>query len=136
MKKLLTLILALALILPAVALAEVPDISGLTVDELIELNHLIQQRLFSEKLINGVSVPPGSYVIGEDIPAGTYRVEITGGTGYFDLNRDSKGWLIKSGLTGSGYNVTEIGKITFEDGNTLDLYNSTFILFPYTGLFD
>jgi hypothetical protein len=136
MKKLITLLLIAALLLPAAALADLPDISGLTVEELIELNHQIQLRLFSEQLVNGVKVPPGTYIIGEDIPAGTYRVEITGGTGFYDLNQKAGGYLIASGLTGSLYDVTEIGKMVLEDGNELKLYNSTFVLYPYTGLFN
>lgn len=136
MKKLITMILILALAVPALALADLPDISALTVEELIELNHQIQNRLFSEQLVNGVKVPPGTYIIGEDIPAGTYRVEITGGTGFYDLNQEADGHLITTGLTGSLYDVTEIGKMVLEDGNELKLYNSTFVLYPYTGLFN
>ena len=136
MKKLITMILILALAVPALALADLPDISALTVEELIELNHQIQSRLFSEQLVNGVKVPPGVYIIGEDIPAGTYRVEITGGTGFYDLRQEADGHLITTGLTGKSYDVTEIGKMVLEDGNELKLYNSTFVLYPYTGLFN
>lgn len=136
MKKLITMILILALAVPALALADLPDISALTVEELIELNHQIQNRLFSEQLVNGVKVPPGVYIIGEDIPAGTYRVEITGGTGFYDLRQEADGHLITTGLTGKSYDVTEIGKMVLEDGNELKLYNSTFVLYPYTGLFN
>lgn len=136
MRKLITLLLIAAMLLPAAAMADLPDISGLTPDELIELNHQIQNRLFSEQLVNGVKVPPGTYIIGEDIPAGTYRVEITGGTGFYDLNQEAGGHLIMTGLTGKSYDVTEIGKMILEDGNELKLYNSTFVLYPYTGLFN
>jgi hypothetical protein len=136
MKKLIALILILAILVPAASLADLPDISGLTEDELLELNRKIQFRLFSEQLVNGIKVPPGTYIIGEDIPAGTYRIEITGGTGYYDLNQENGGLLISSGLTGKAYDITEIGKMTFSDGNALKLVNSTFILYPYTGLFN
>ena len=136
MKKLITIVLILALAVPALALADLPDISGLTEEELIELNHLIQICLFSEKLVEGVKVPPGTYIIGVDIPAGTYRIEITGGTGYYDLRDKPKGSLISSGLTGRSYNVTEIGKLSLEENQELMIANSTFLLFPYTGLFN
>lgn len=136
MKKLITLLLIAAMLLPAASLADLPDISDLTTDELIELNHQIQARLFSEQLVSGVTVPPGRYTIGEDIPAGTYRIEITGGTGFFDVYDKEGGRNTMTGLTGELYSVTEIGKIEFVDGNILALYNSTFIFFPYAGLFD
>ena len=84
---------------------------------------------------DGLRVPPGEYTIGLDIPAGTYRVEITDGTGYYDLFDKKDGNKISTGLTGKSYDVTEIGKITFSNGNVLKLRNSTFIIYPYTGLF-
>lgn len=136
MKKLIALLLILALAMPALALAELPDISGLTKEELLELNHQIQMMLFSEQLVEGVKVPPGKYTVGEDIPEGVYRIEITGGTGFFDLFEKDGGHTLMTGLTGKSYNVTELGKITLKNGNVLALYNSTFIFFPYTGLFN
>ena len=135
MKKLITMLLIMAMILPACALADLPDISGLSSDELLELNHQIQNALFSDRITEGVKVPPGTYIIGEDIPAGTYRIEITGGTGYYDIRFSPGGNLIHTGLTGKSYGVLEIGKIIFEEGNELYICNSTFVLFPYVGLF-
>jgi len=136
MKKLLAVILAIAMLLPAAALADLPDISGLTAEELIELSRQIQLRLFSEQLVNGVEVPPGKYYVGEDIPAGNYRIEITGGTGSFDLKDQKDGKLILTGVTGQFYKITEIGKLILEEGNELTIYNSTFVFYPYVGFFN
>lgn len=136
MKKLITVILILALLLPAAALAEIPDISGLSSDELIELSHEIQLMLFSEKLVQGITVEQGKYIVGEDIPAGTYRIEITGTGGYYDLYDRQGGAIIASGLTGKTYSVYGIGKLVLEDGNYLCFTNSTFIFYPYTGVFN
>lgn len=134
MKKFLALILAMIL-LGGSAAAETPDLSGLTTDELLSVIREAQSLLFDQQLVDGVRVPQGTYIIGEDIPAGTYRIEITDGTGYYDVRDVPNGYLIHSGLTGKSYNVTEIGKITLEAGNELKLVNSTFIFYPYTGLF-
>lgn len=134
--KRLIIFLILAMMIPVAALADLPDISSLSKEDLLELNHRIQMMLFSEQLVEGVKVPPGEYIIGEDIPAGTYRIEITGGTGFYDVYEKEGGHTIMTGLTGKSYNVLEIGKITFKDGNILALYNSTFIFFPYTGIFN
>ena len=135
MKKLITVILILALLLPAAALADLPDISGLSSDELLELNHQIQMLLFSEKLVQGITVEQGKYIIGEDIPAGTYRIEITGIGGFYDLYDKPDGKKIAAGLTGSTYHVDGIGKLILEEGNYLCFTNSTFIFYPYTGVF-
>ena len=135
MKKLITVILILALLLPAAALADLPDISGLSPDELLELNHKIQMALFSEKLVDGITVEQGKYIVGEDIPAGTYRIEITGIGGFYDLYDKQDGKKISAGLTGSTYHIDGIGKLILEEGNYLCFTNSTFIFYPYTGVF-
>ena len=134
MKKLFCFVLVLCL-LPLFALADVPDISDLNDEELLLLLQNVQRRLFDDHLVEGVSVPPGTYIIGEDIPAGVYRIEITGGTGYYDLRVSPGGNKIHTGLTGKGYDVTEIGKIEMSEGNELFIGNSTFVFFPYTGIF-
>ena len=136
MKKLIAVLLILALIMPAAALAEIPDISGLSHDELVKLDRSIHLMLFSEQLINGITVEQGKYIVGEDIPAGTYRIEITGIGGYYDLYDKPDGRMLSTGLTGSTYKVSAIGKITLEEGNYLCFYNSTFIFYPYTGVFN
>lgn len=139
MKKLITIILALALLLPAASLADLPDISGLTVDELLELNHQIQLRLFSEKLIDGVDVPAGDYIVGEDVPAGTYRMKVgfPSSGGYLTIyeSQERKISVVESFL-GEYWGVTEIGKIELKDGNMIHLSGNTLRFFAYAGLFN
>ena len=134
-KKVGTFLIFAVLAVPSFSLADLPDISTLSKDELIELNIQIQHRLFSENLENGVRVPQGTYTIGIDIPAGSYRIEITDGTGYYELYEKEDGPILNTGITGSGYKVKDIGRIVFDDGNILKIVNSTFVFFPYTGLF-
>lgn len=138
MKKLI-IIMLLALILPAAALADLPDISDLTVDELMELNHQIQLRLFSEKLIEGVDVPAGEYIVGEDIPAGTYRLKIgfPKSGGYLTVYKSKgKKVAVTESFLGEYWGVTDIGKIELEDGNIIDLSGNTLRFFAYAGLFN
>ncbi len=116
-------------------LSEIPDLTGLTKDELHAVIQEAQSILFSTNLNEGVRVPQGTYIIGEDIPAGTYRIEISDGTGYYNVYDKPDGFVITAGLTGPIYDISEIGKITFESGNVLELVNSTFTFFPYTGIF-
>lgn len=135
MKRFLCLLFVLILI-PLFAFADLPDISELSNEELLALSYDINLRLFSKELFNGVTVPQGRYIIGEDIPSGVYRIEITGGSGYYDLREKPDGHIISSGITGKSYKVTDIGKIELSDGNELYICNSTFIFYPYTGLFN
>ena len=136
MKKLLTLLLILALAAPALALADLPDISGLSVEELIELRSKIQLQLFSERLIEGVEVLPGVYMVGEDIPAGTYRIEYHAIKDYtfvnFSAYRDSPFFSYSTIL---GYSKPyEIGKITLEEGVRIEIELGSLYFYGYTGL--
>jgi hypothetical protein len=134
MKKVIALITALILIVGSAA-AEIPDLSGLSEDELFEVIHEAQAILFASNLVEGVRVPQGTYTVGIDIPAGTYRIEITDGNGYYEVYDKPDGRLLHAGITGSGYDITEIGKITLEGGYVLSLINSSFVFYPYVGIF-
>ena len=135
MKRFFSLLLVFLLIVPSVTLSDSPDLSSMSPDELLTLIRDAQLLLFSAELNAGVKVPQGTYIIGEDIPAGTYRIEITGIGGYYDHYDKKDGYKLATGLTGSTYDVSEIGKIILEEGNVLVIRNSTFIFFPYTGVF-
>jgi len=79
MKKLLALILILALALPAISLADLPDISGLTYDELIELKAQITLAMWNSQEWQEVEVPAGVWEIGKDIPEGYWTISIRPG---------------------------------------------------------
>ena len=74
MKKLITAILILAMLLPAAALADVPDISNLTFDELVQLKDKINLAMWNSKEWQEVKVPAGIWEIGVDIPAGHWQI--------------------------------------------------------------
>ena len=141
MKRLITVILILALLLPAIALAEltrpsanIPDISNLSEIELKALLHEIQYRLFSEQLVNGVTVPVGTYKVGEDIPAGTYRIETSAENGIIVIY-SSEGKPTESHLIGNTWSVNVIGKIVLEEGQTIAIDNCNITIYAYSGLF-
>ena len=134
MKRLLTVILIIALILPATVLADLPDISELSTDELIQLSRQIQLRLFSEQLVNGVEVPPGTYSVGEDIPAGSYRLETkVESVGYVIYDSNKK--PIGSGVAGEYFETMVIGKLILEEGTMIEIMYGPFTFFPYAGFF-
>ena len=64
MKKLLTIILILALAVPAAALADLPDISSLSYDELIQLKDQLNLAIWNSQEWQEVEVPAGTYQIG------------------------------------------------------------------------
>ena len=127
-------IILLSCLIPVVALAHsfaVPDVSSLSNEDLTELNRQVQLELISRAVINGVRVPAGRYVIGEDIPAGTYRVELINPefaiASTFML--EDPVWFFYT-LTSDNY---EIGKVQFDDGVTLRI-EAAVMLYPYTGI--
>lgn len=80
MKKLLAIILVLAMMLPLVGIAEINvDLESLSYEELVALFEKVQMALFGHSLTDGVEIPYGDYVAGQDIPAGGYVISLTGG---------------------------------------------------------
>lgn len=75
MKKLLTVILILALAVPAAAFADLPDISNLSYDELVQLKDSINLAMWNSQEWQEVTVPQGLWIVGKDIPAGTWTVK-------------------------------------------------------------
>ena len=75
MKKFLALALVCLFLAPA-AVADVPDISGLTFDELITLREKINLAIWQSAEWQEVTVPEGVWVVGEDIPAGHWTIRV------------------------------------------------------------
>lgn len=74
MKKLITIILILALLLPAAALADLPDISGLTLDELIQLREMVDEAILASSEYEQIELAPGFWKVGVSFPAGYWTV--------------------------------------------------------------
>lgn len=74
MKKVLCLLMTI-MMLCGTAVAEI-DLSGMTLEEIKDVYTKSSSELFVAALINGVSLPFGEYVVGEDIPAGNYVITI------------------------------------------------------------
>lgn len=79
MKKIFALILAIALLCPAV-LAESIDLSGLSFAELAALRDRCQLAMMKTDTWQEVDVPQGVYQVGVHIPAGTWTIRCK--TGY------------------------------------------------------
>lgn len=137
MKKLITIILILAMLIPAAALADLPDISSLSQDELKELDDQIHLIMASYQIDDGLLVPQGRYIIGEDLPAGSYRADVKSDTGGAVTVYESKGSREKTAdlLLGKMWG-TLVFKLELEEGNYLVLEYNSLILSPYRGLAD
>ena len=128
MKKLIALILVALSLIPMVAFADV-DFSGMSFDELISLNEKLIQEIISRPEFKEVTVPTGSYKVGEDIPAGNYSLSFSSGT---------FGSMIQINDYQDVYSVSSsdpvVGKVTLKDGDSIKISMGSIVFKPYVGL--
>ena len=67
-------VLILLVFLPSLSLADLPDISGLSYDELVSLRTKVNLALMNSSNYQKVTVPPGVWEIGKEIPAGHWSI--------------------------------------------------------------
>lgn len=72
MKKLLSVLLVLALLLPVAAFAEV-DVAGMSDADLKALYKTVKEELMTRKLWDASILPAGVYQAGLNLPEGTYE---------------------------------------------------------------
>lgn len=80
MKRFLCIVFCVVLF-PVFALADLPDISGLSFDELISLRSKVNLSLMRSSNFQKVTVPSGIWEVGKDIPAGHWSITPAPGCG-------------------------------------------------------
>ena len=152
MKKLITIILILSVMLPAAAVADLPDISGLTYDELVQLKDQINIAIWNSQEWQEVVVPSGVWSVGEDIPAGYWTItpiDAITSFWYGDKINESKtgpgyGWDYTTGLaTTLNGRLAKDGSFLYpneENQISIDMKEGMFVYFkcamrftPYSG---
>lgn len=146
MKKLLALLLALALAVPAGGAAEGMSYKRLRKqyntynhDDLLTVYQVVSDILFETAAAkDGVKVPAGMYIVGKDIPAGDYRIEfpVIGDyvIGSFETY-DSNGLIYSCKISTSGFGVDSIGKQTLFENMAVVISDVDAVFYAYTGLF-
>ena len=76
MKRIFALLLALVCFFSVSAFADLPDISSLSFDELVALQNEIMLTMWKLEEWQEVTVPAGTYKIGESIPAGHWSLRV------------------------------------------------------------
>ena len=141
MKRFFCLILVLVL-LPIIALADLPDLSGLSYDELLQLSYRIQNMLFEQALPDGILIPAGDYIVGVDIPAGEFRADavsdVGGAVQVYKSKQDAEEHplsYITEIYLGNMYG-TLVFRLVLENGNYLRIKYNSLRLSTYYGLAD
>lgn len=141
MKKLILFVLVFALLSPTFALADLPDLSDLTFDELGQLIIKAKQALWACPEWQQVEVPAGIYKIGEDIPAGHWSIQVPSGdfvyyaygsqTDRTGTKIDDDHCDIFGGISGdaSDHGLHQLDVI-FEDGYYFEIHGTCYF-YPY-----
>ncbi len=76
MKKVFAVIITITLFVGSFALAETVDLSQYKDAELISLLEAVQQEIANRHIERSADLPQGSYLVGKDIPAGSYDISV------------------------------------------------------------
>ena len=74
MKRVIVLVVVLMLV-GAIAISEGVDLSEMSYDELVNLRERINPAIWNSEDWQEVTVPQGTWIVGEDIPAGHWAIE-------------------------------------------------------------
>ncbi len=116
MKKFLCLLLIALMITPG-AIAETFDLSSLSFDQLRKLQQIVNQEIVSRPEWKEVTVPAGTWTVGEDIPEGSYSIRYNGMIVIIDIEDQNGNMILYNSLTNGG----KIGKVKLVKGYTGEL---------------
>lgn len=149
MKKLLVFFAALVLIASAAA-AEV-DLSGMSFEELVDLAHRVDQAIWASDGWQEVTVPPGTYKIGDQIPARKWTIKAQeagsvlvyyctsvtdAGTANMFGGPSTNAWIYSPNAR--GYDPKNQTEVTYDmkEGMYFIVMNGNAVFTPYTGKAD
>ena len=77
MKKLTIIIIATMIMINSITvMADIPDISQCTDEEIVQLLQIVNAELVNRNINRTASIQPGEYIGGKDIPVGSYELHI------------------------------------------------------------
>lgn len=124
MKKVIAIV-ALLVLVCSVAYAEIGNLKDMTTDELIALRTSIEQELIERGETKVLKVPAGTYIVGEDIPAGKYSISTKQIMATVLVNEYQEMFMVTPD--------EEVGKVTLKDGDKIQC-STTIFLTKYSGL--
>lgn len=113
MKKLLSVILLVCMI-PVCAGAV--SLSDLSFDELVELRNQINAEIVARPEWKQTEIPAGEWVVGEDIPAGSYSISVTGKQSLVQIWEKAVNDYTGGGLLFNQIIKDKYGKIKLKEG--------------------
>lgn len=132
MKKVISVLLVLALLLPMWASAE--SLFGKSDQELLSMYQQIQSILLSRSKSYSIELDAGKYTVGTDLPAGSYRLECNGAYAscYVTIYTSTESEPFpESYILAEMYQSSAIGKLDLVKGNILSINGSKVTLTAY-----
>ena len=123
MKKLICIVLIL--MLPVIALAD--DLSSMSYEELLTLRQQITAEIMSRPEWKEVEVPSGIWIVGKDIPVGTYSIHPTARGAFLRVYTDKNKMIANQGIRTESQAV---GKIVLLEGYQVDVSDGSLIFSP------
>ena len=125
--------LLMTVILASTACAEV-DLAAMTFEELLKLRNDVLAEISTRPEFESFTVPAGEWTVGEDFPAGAYKLELTTrGVTIHVWGAAYKDYTTNGGLIVSDYRETGYGKLVLRPGNIL-IIDKPVKLSIYSGL--
>ena len=129
MKRTIALLLILVCI-SGIAAADT-DLSSMTFDELVALNKAVVMEIMTRPEWKEVTVPGGTWIVGKDIPAGTYSITPAKGGGFITVKDASGKNIVNQGIRNA---ENAIGRVELLDGYTVYIERGSVIFSPAIGL--
>ena len=132
-------IMVLVLMVVSSAAAEDIDLSGLSFDQLVQLQSRITMELMQRDEWQEVTVPEGIYLVGHDIPAGKWNIKSSNpGDGYgmnwgMALGEDNNSIAIDATFNYHYCYDGEAYVLDLVDGCYLQIKGHSVIFTPFTG---
>ncbi len=127
--RIITLFLAIHFSVLSAASAETINLSNLSYNELLELRQQVDFAIAQTREWKQVIVSPGEYIVGIDIPAGSYTVDLCGSLANIEVYSDGKR-IHGHCLTKSD----RVGKLPLQDGQIVRIEYGDMLFTPYKGL--
>lgn len=139
-------LVVVVLLLSAAASAESIGITSMTFDELVALRNKITEEMMLRDEWQEVTVPAGTYKVGEAIPSGHWVITVPADTYCFvtiGSKLDSNGKEVSSRCDGyyhvalsgrSGDTTPSFVDLDLKDGTYIEIEHSSVIFSRYTGI--
>ena len=128
--RIMCMLLVAALFLPCAALADY-DLSTMSTDELLAMRSAINAELMTRGIEKEVLVPEGTYIVGVDIPAGSYTVRPESSQAYVNVYDAYGNFVDNTHMTKKDGEY--IGKLVLTENQTVKVGGMT-IFAPYVVL--